>query len=117
MQYTEELANEVKAKYAPSAWTLDRWKIAGEIPDRIFKDSKLKVNCIGMSLELKAARRYLRLEQKDVIAALKLQGVDVTRQSFYNWETGKTKPCKTIRKKLINFYKTRIDKLNAITKW
>lgn len=117
MQYTEELALEVKKKYKPSAWTLERWKVAGEIPDRIFIDSKIKVHAIGMSLSLKEARRYLGLEQKEVIYALHLQGVDVTRQSFWNWETGKTKPTKTIRKKLLNFYKTRIDKLNAITKW
>ena len=112
MTYTEELASEVRAKYNLSSWTIERYRQNNEIPDRIFLDAKVKVPYHGMGM--KEARRFLNMTQKEAIAGLKAQGLDFSRQSFYNWETGRVKPTKAYLTKIMKFYEKRINTAKII---
>lgn len=106
MEFTEELAAEVKSKFRVCDYSVERWRRKGIIPSFYFKNSKFLIK----KRTLRECLSYLNLTVLELQEILRLRGVYVTEFNIINWMHGNYSP----RKDTFDILKQEIIKLNKI---
>lgn len=106
VQFTEELAQQIKSKYGVKDTTLENWRELNSIPYKYVKEPKFFIlNHSMVDLRILLQKKYPNESINQEFIANKLE---VSRQHYNMWEIEKHEPRGYHRKRIEEFFRAEL---------